>query len=142
MKRWRSPSALAVVVMCTVLGAGVAACDDDTREDVQDEVDDAVDSARERAEDAAGSVGARAAAEAMRASLQGRDLESDQTVRDVEVLENTAGDLPGDPTVSGIEDADGDGRDDDGKVQFTVGDQEACVTVDDNGEISVSGEAC
>jgi hypothetical protein len=107
-----------------------------------DDVDDAIDSAREQAEDAAGSVGARATAEALRAALQAEDLDPDETVRSVAVLQEAVDDLPGDPNIAGIEDADGDGKDDDGKVEASVGDQRACVTVEDNGDVSVSGEAC
>jgi hypothetical protein len=126
----------AVVAASLVLAGVAASCDDDN------DASDAVDEAREDIEDAVGSAGARGAAEAMRAALEATDLEGDETVRDVAVLQENADDVPGSPTVTGIEDADGDGKDDDGKVQLAVGDQEACVTVSDSGEIDVSGEAC
>jgi hypothetical protein len=132
MKRFISGAALILAAM------SIAACGDDSG----DEVDEAVDEAREDVEDVAGTVGARAAAEALRGILESKDLASDQTLRDVTVLQDAVGDIPGDPEVSGIEDADGDAKDDDGKVTVAVGDQQACVTVADNGEISVSGDAC
>ena len=97
---------------------------------------------REKAEDVAGTVTARAAAEAIRAALQAENLDANQTVRDVAVLQESVADIPGDPSVSGIDDADGDGKDDDGKVQVAVGDQTACITVQDNGDISVSSDSC
>jgi hypothetical protein len=125
------------VGIVAAIAFGASACDD-----ANDQADEAVDDAREQAEDAAGSAGARAQAEAMRVALQAKSLPADQTVRDVGVLQDAADSLPGDVTVSGLSDADGDGKDDDGKIQFTVGDQHACVTVADNGEISVSGDAC
>ncbi|MGH8979232.1 MAG: hypothetical protein ACRDV7_14225 [Acidimicrobiia bacterium] len=121
---------------CLLVG-GAAACGGN-----DDDVDDALDSAREQAEDVAGSAGARVAAEAMRGVLQAEALAPGETLRTMTVLQESADDLPGDPTVTGIEDADGDGKDDDGKVEFAAGDQRACVTVADNGEISVSGDAC
>jgi len=125
-----------LLVACLLL-FGIAACGDS-----KDDAQDAVDSAREQAENAAGAAGARAAAEAMRGVLQAKHLEANQTVRDVVVLQAAADDVPGSPTVTGIEDQDGDGKDDDGKVQFAVGDQVACVSVQDNGEISVSSDSC
>jgi len=60
----------------------------------------------------------------------------------VVIIEAAVRDLPGDPEVSGIEDADGDGRDDDGNVNVRVDDESACVTVHDNGEVNVSDDAC
>jgi hypothetical protein len=120
---------------CLLVGV-TAACGGD------DDVDDALDSAREQVEDVAGSAGARAAAEAMRGVLEAEDLAPEETLRTMTVLQESVDDLPGDPTVTGIEDTDGDGKDDDGNVEFAVGDQRACVTVADNGDISVSGDAC
>lgn len=122
----RRSLALVAVAAVTLLG-----CDNDTVEDV-----------REEAEDIAGTTGARAAAEAMRTSLETRDLDPDQTLLDVEVLEDAASDIPGDPDVTGIDDRDGDGQDDDGYVEIGVGDQSACVTVEENGEVGVDNDAC
>jgi hypothetical protein len=132
------------LVVAGLLVLGVAACDDakDNVDDASANVDDAVDSAREQAEDAAGSVGARAAAELMRAAIHAENLDANETVRDIAVLQESVDDVPGNPSVSGIDDADGDGKDDDGKVELTVDDQRACVTVEDNGNVSVSGGAC
>jgi hypothetical protein len=127
-----------LLVATLLVSTGLAACDDDT----SDRVEETVESVGEQAEDAAGSAGARAAAEAMRAALEAENLDANQTARDVAVLQEAVADLPGEPEVTGIQDADGDGKDDDGKVEAIVGDQRACLTVEDNGEISVSGEAC
>lgn len=122
----RRSLALVAVAAVALLG-----CDDDTVENV-----------REEAEDVAGETGARAAAEAMRTSLEARDLDPDQTLRDVDVLDDAASDIPGDPEVTGIDDTDGDGRDDDGYVEIGVGDQAACVTVEANGEVGVDNGEC
>jgi hypothetical protein len=126
-----SLAALAVVGLL----AGGAACDDDTR----DKAKEAVESAKEKV----GEAGARAAAEAFRASLKAQDDDVPGGVRNVDVLREAAKDLPGDPAITGIDDADGDGRDDDGYVQAKVGDETACVTVPESGDdIDVSGGAC
>jgi hypothetical protein len=116
---------------------GIAACGDSN-----DDAQDAVDSAREKAEDVAGATGARASAEALRGLLQAKNLDANETLRSVAVLQAAADDLPGSPSVTGIDDQDGDGKDDDGKVQIAVGDQVACVSVQDNGETSVSSDSC
>jgi hypothetical protein len=125
-----------VLVACLLL-FGIAACGDSN-----DDAKDAVDSARAKAEDVAGAAGARTAAEALRGLLQAKHLDANQTLRDVAVLQAAADDVPGSPSVSGIDDQDGDGNDDDGKVQLAVGDQVACVSVQDNGETSVSSDSC
>ena len=125
-----------LLVACFLL-FGLAACGDSG-----DDAKDAVDSAREKAEDVAGAAGARTSAEALRGLLLAKHLDANQTVRNVVVLQAAADDLPGSPSVSGIDDQDGDGKDDDGKVQLAVGDQVACVSVQDNGEISVSSDSC
>jgi hypothetical protein len=97
---------------------------------------------RERAEDVAGSASARAAAEVMRGALEAQDLDNGRTLRDVDVLRENAADVPGDPTVEGIVDADGDGKDDDGKVELRVGDRAACVIVTPQNKVSVESDAC
>ena len=104
----------------------------DTAESAADDVDNSVDSGT-----------ARAQAEAMRAALKANDTADADGLRSVEALQQTADDLPGDPEVTGITDADGDGLDDDGKVQVTVDDQSACLTIPETGDdTEVSGGAC
>jgi hypothetical protein len=124
---------LALAVVGLLVGG---ACDDETK----DEAEEAVEGAKEKA----GEAGARASAEAFRVSLKAQDTD-DATggVRNVEALRSAAEDLPGDPTITGIADSDGDGRDDDGYVQADVGDESACVTLPETGDdIDVSGGAC
>lgn len=120
--------AAAILAVGTLVLLG---CDNDTAKDVG-----------ERAKEVAGTIGARAAAEAMRASLKTRNLEGNETVRDVTVLKTAADDIPGDPDVGGITDTDGDGKDDDGHVEIRVGDQKACLTVEENGNVGVDDGAC
>lgn len=109
---------------------GVVACGDD------EEVD-------ERIEEGVEQGSARSAAEWMRADLTRRDLQSDEHLRDVSILEDSADSIPGSPEVTGIEDTTGDGRDDDGNVEIRVGDESACLEVTDDGEtVHVEGGSC
>ena len=87
-------------------------------------------------------AGARAAAEAARGVLKSTKLDKGQTVRSVSVLKDATDKVPGSPTVTGITDSNGDGKDDDGKVQFTVGGEHACLTAQDNGNVDVTDGAC
>ena len=123
------------ILACLLVAASVlvgGACDDDS--DGQN--------VREEVEDAVGGATALAAAESMRAALEAQDLGSGETLRSVSVLQENADDVPGDPEVSGIADADGDGNDDDGQVELKVGDQAACVTVTSQNDVSVDDGAC
>jgi hypothetical protein len=127
--RYARMGLLALAVVGLLVGG---ACDDDTEDNV------------ERAKEKAGEAGARATAEAFRVSLKAQDTDdASGGVRNVEALRSAAEDLPGDPDITGIADADGDGRDDDGYVQADVGDESACVTLPETGDdIDVSGGAC
>jgi uncharacterized membrane protein len=126
-------SVIALAVVGLVL---VGACDDDTREKARE----TAESVKEKA----GEAGARAAAEGFRASIKAQDTnEATGGVRNIEALREAAKDLPGDPEITGIEDADGDSRDDDGYVQAKVEDETACVTLPESGDdVDVSGGAC
>jgi hypothetical protein len=117
---------VAALVLVLTVGA-MGACGDDEKDDF---------------ERLAEGAGARSVAEALRVSLLAQDLQSDQHVDDVAVIQDAVRDLPGDPDVLGVEDADGDGRDDDGKIEVRVDNEPACVTVQENGEVDVSGDAC
>jgi hypothetical protein len=119
--RWVSS---AVTVAALLLSGGLAACDE--------------------AEETAERVGARVSAEEFRVFLKAQDTDDNTGgVREIEALREAADDLPGDPDVTGIEDADGDGVDDDGLVELKVDDEYACVTLPESGdEIDVSGGRC
>lgn len=145
MSRW-----LSCVTLSVALAAMAAACSDSERAEVSQRAEEALTDARQRAREAADAVeqggeraGARAVAEAIRTALVVEDLEGNQHVRDVAVLREAVGDVPGDPQVSGIDDANGDGRDDDGKLEIAVDAERACLTLpDDGGDIDVAGQAC
>jgi hypothetical protein len=86
---------------------------------------------------------ARATAEALRLSLKNNKDADTKGVRSVEVLNQAVKDLPGDPTVTGIVDANGDGMDDDGLLQVDQDGQSACITLPPTGEeIDVTSGAC
>jgi hypothetical protein len=125
------------VLILPVLVLAFAACSDKTA----DKVDDAVKSAGTDVRNATDTITARAQAEALRAAILADDTATD--VRSIVVLKQSANDLPGDPKVTGIVDADSDGRDDDGLVEVRVGDQAACVRLPaSGGDINVDTDAC
>ena len=86
---------------------------------------------------------ARVAAEAFAAAVDADEDAAADGATSMSVIEENIDDLPGDPEVSGIEDGDGDGRDDDGLVGFIVDEDESCVELDpDGGEASVLDGPC
>ena len=112
----------------------VSACGDDSStgdraREAAGEIDDAVDAgiARGQAE-----IFRQRAQDLVR---QGESLDS------MSVLQEAARDLPRSPTVTGISDANGDGRDDDGKLEIAVDDSYACVIVT-AANIDVTGARC
>jgi hypothetical protein len=114
--------------------AWVSACGDDSStadkaREAAGEVDEAVDAglARGQAE-----IFRQRAKDLVR---QGESLDS------MAVLQEAARDLPSDPTVTGLADSNGDGKDDDGKLEITVDDSHACVAVVGS-DISVTGTRC
>ncbi|HEY3139637.1 MAG TPA: hypothetical protein VGJ86_00820 [Acidimicrobiales bacterium] len=121
--------------LCVGLVTAAAACSDDDASKAQDR--DANDSAGEVLE----SAGARGLAEALRVVLVS-DNAFEQHPRSVDVLQENVDDLPGKPKVTGIEDDDGDGMDDDGNLQVYVDDEIACVFVSDTGRVDVTGGGC
>jgi hypothetical protein len=124
---------LAVPTMAGALLVG--ACGDDNDDAGNGRIED-------EAADVVESAGARVTAETLRAAIVAEDLQPGEHARDVVVIEEAVGDLPGEPDVSGIEDGDGDGQDDDGRVQVDVDNEAACLTIAENGEVDVSGGGC
>jgi hypothetical protein len=118
MTRW------SIVVVFAALSLLVVACDE--------------------AEQTAKQTGARTSAEAFRVSVKAQDTEGKPGgVRNVQVLREAADDLPGGPEVLGVDDADGDGIDDDGFVEVKVDDEFACVTLPESGDdVDVTGGRC
>lgn len=142
-RRWMGPIVLGAALL---LPAGVlAGCSDSQKDDLRS----TASSLGTEASNAASSAAPRAAAEAMRASLVAdRTADSAGTgtatpnPRSIDRLREAADNVPGDPQITGIEDGDGDGADDDGKVQFQVEDNFACLTVGTDGGTDVTSERC
>ena len=130
-----------------LLGAGgLAACSDDDQDEARDRAEEIADDARERAEEATATATARATAEAIRAGLKANGTADDEGVRSMKAIEEVLEDVedaPGEPEITGVEDADGDGMDDDGRIQVTSGDAESCVILPEEGEdTTVEQGAC
>ena len=129
----RRPILMLALVAALAFGTGVAACSDDTEQRVEDALDSARDDfetrtseLREDLERHADEAAARVAAEALRAGVKVEARDDD--LRSLDAIDETADRLPDEVTVAGVDDSDGDGLDDDGKVTVTVGDASACVT--------------
>jgi hypothetical protein len=127
-----------LLVVAALLGGMFVACNNDDDGDGETDIDEIDDQAAEVTE----SAGARGLAEALRLVLIEDDLDDDQHVRDVDVLQESVDDLPGDPDVQGIADEDGDGKDDDGKVEVFVNDEVACMSVSMDSDVEVTGGEC
>lgn len=116
---------LAIAVLAT-------ACLDSDREDAVEETEEFSEATE-----------ARTVAEALQASLLAPDLNDRELADDVDVLRNAVNDLPDDPEVRGIVDADEDGRDDDGQLEVHVEDEAACVSIDNaDDEVEVTDDTC
>ena len=128
-----------VIALVTIACIGAVGCSSDTT----DKAGDAVESAKDDVATRADETQARVAAEELRARIKANDTADADGVRSVSALNESAEDLVGDPTVTGIDDADGDGLDDDGKVQIDIDQSSACLTLPDTGEnTTVEGGAC
>jgi hypothetical protein len=131
---WRR--SMVALPLCAGMVAAMAACNDDDASG-RHEDRDGNDTAGEVLEGA----GARGLGEALRVVLVS-DNAFEEHPRDVNVLQENVDDLPGKPKVTGIEDTDGDGMDDDGDVQIYVDDEIACVFVSEAGRVDVTGGGC
>ena len=122
--------------LAITLGAALwlSACGDD---------DSAADKAREAAGEVDSAVDAgiaRGQAEIFR--QRAKDLvRQGESLDSMSVLQEAARDLPRTPTLTGLGDANGDGRDDDGKVQIAVDNSFACVVIR-GADMDVSGARC
>ena len=132
MTKQRIPKKCLAIALGGALWLSACSDDDTTADKAREaagEVDNAVDAgiARGQAE-----IFRQRAKDLVR---QGESLDS------MSVLQEAARDLPRKPTVTGLGDANGDGRDDDGKVQIAIDNSFACVVVS-GADIYVSGARC
>ena len=131
-------SILAVSAVCLL---AVTACSDDSGKSAADQVKSAAQDAASNVKETANEAAARAVAESYRAALKAKG--GGQPLRTVTLLNDVKNTLPGNPDISGITDSDGDGQDDDGKVQVKVNDGNACVTIPATGDlVDVNGGSC
>lgn len=130
MSRARNLLTAVVVALLAVVGG---ACSDDELDSVADEVGNVASTVADAAQD----VSARSVAEAYRAALLADDGADGPDRRRIQVLQETSGDLPGEPEVQGIEDGNGDGLDDDGRVELRVDDQSSCLLIAEDGELNI-----
>lgn len=148
MKALRRLVPLAVALL--VIAPLAASCSSDTKENAKDTAESLQDDAKDNAEAAGDEIEekgdeaqARAAAEDLRARIKANDTANAEGPRSVAAINESLEDVAGDPEVVGLTDDDGDGLDDDGKVQIDVEDSSACLTLPESGEdTSVEGGAC
>ena len=144
----KSLRVFALVALLGIVPATLLGCSDDTKDKVQSAADSAkedaqgaLDEAKKDASSAVDSAGARGAAEYVRGRVKAADDGKDP--RSVELVQGYVDDLPSQAKATGLDDKDGDGLDDDGKVQFTVGDKSSCLTIPESGgDTQVSDDAC
>jgi hypothetical protein len=98
-----------------------AACGDDAK--------DTADSIKDQVGSAANTALARTQAETLRASIKAKGDGNADKYLSIAMLTEAAKSLPGNTTVNGITDANGDGKDDDGKMEVVVNDATVCVKI-------------
>ncbi|MCU1499720.1 MAG: hypothetical protein JWM47_3673 [Acidimicrobiales bacterium] len=131
--------ALAAITVSALLFAPMAACSSETR----DKAGDAAKSAKDDAAQGVDAAQARSTAEALRAGLKANHTADAKGMRSVIAIKEVIVGLPGDPDVTGNADADGDGQDDDGKLQANADESKACLSLPAQGEdAQVEDGAC
>ena len=98
-----------------------AACGDDSKT--------ATDAIKDSVGSAANTALARTQAETLRASIKAKGDNNADKYLSVTMLTEAIKDLPGNTTVNGLADANGDGKDDDGKMEVVVNDATVCVSI-------------
>lgn len=142
---------LAMMTVAVALAVTLtAACSEETQQNARETTDALQEDAERNADqlgaeldETAAEAQARAAAEDLRARIKANDATSTAGPRSMAAITESAVDVVGDPEVVGATDADGDGLDDDGKVQVDVDGASACLTLPATGDdTTVEGGAC
>jgi hypothetical protein len=115
------PVRRAVLGGLMVLTLVAAGCGDDAQ-DTADSIQDSVGSA-------ANTALARTQAETLRATIKAKGDGNADKYLSVTMLTEAIKDLPGNTKVNGIADTNGDGKDDDGKMEVVVNDATVCVSI-------------
>lgn len=138
-KTIRSSTLLRMIALLCVAALAVMGCSEETK----DKANDLKESGKKDLEDAGGKLAAVTLAETFRTGLKANAAAKEEGLRSMAALEEVQGDIPGSPDISGIEDGNGDGLDDDGKVLVTSNGQSACVTIPETGDnTEVTEGAC
>lgn len=141
-----APLAIALLAFAPL----AASCSSDTKDSASDTAESLKDDAQDNAEKAGDEIEttgdeaqARAAAEDLRVRIKANDTADSEGPRSVSAINESLNDVAGNPELEGLTDDDGDGLDDDGKVQVNVEDSSACLTLPESGEdTTVEGGAC
>jgi hypothetical protein len=129
--------------VAAVLVAGVLLLGPGCSKATRDQAKQTVKSAQQDAQATLDKATPRLEAEAMRAALKVSSTARTQGVRSVAALREAAKKVPGSPKISGIVDANGDGKDDDGKVQIDAKGYSACLILPASGtNTTVKSGAC
>lgn len=135
----RRPTLAIAALLLLLVPLMSAGCSDDTQDDARD----ALEGAAEDANQALDTGGAVAVASALQGAIEADERADDEGPRSMAVIQENIDDLPGEPEIVGVADDDGDGVDDDGRVEVRVDDQAACLTLGDVGEdADIDDEAC
>jgi hypothetical protein len=139
---------LAIVLAMTA--PFVASCSSDTEDNARDTAESLKEDAEDNAETAGSEIEetgdeaqARTAAEELRARIKANDTANAEGARSIAAIDESLEDVAGDPQLEGLDDGDGDGLDDDGKVQINVESSSACLIIPESGEdTTVESGAC
>lgn len=148
MNTTRRLAVLAISLLA--LGSVTAACSSETKDDAKSTAESLKEDAKENGAKVSDEVDAKAAeakarvaAEDLRARIKANDTANEKGARSVDAINESVADVAGEPKVVGLDDTDGDGLDDDGKVQLDVDGASACLTLPATGEdTTVDGGAC
>jgi hypothetical protein len=148
MHGFRRLALIAIAVTMTMSFA--VGCSDKTQESARETADALGEDADRNAEQASDELEikaaegqARLAAEDLRARIKANATAATAGPRSMVAITESSTDVTGAPAIVGATDADGDGLDDDGKVQVDIDGASACVTLPANGDdTTVQGGAC
>ena len=140
----------AVAVAGLILVPLATACSEETKQNAKETADNLEDDAQKNADELGAELDqtgaearARVAAEDLRARIKANTTTTTLGPRSMVAITESIPAVVGTPEVVGAADADGDGLDDDGKVQVNIDGASACLTLPATGDdTTVEGGAC